>query len=165
MYWEVLLKNTTLTTSVYKYLFILPLKQRMTCISTMNIYPFFHSLKQRLEYNLRECRWWCTEKSIYVQESPTCYSLLNYASNWSWHSSKINTPIPRTDWLTSFCGSHMCRLELKLLPFISRPSSRLPASCNTFKSLYMSQHWSCFKGNIGETPERRGGVHWVFPSA
>ena len=25
------------------------------------------------------------------------------------------------------------------------------------------QHWNCFKGNIGETPERRGGSHMGFP--
>ena len=26
-----------------------------------------------------------------------------------------------------------------------------------------NQHWNCFKGNIGETPERRGGVHMGLP--
>ena len=23
----------------------------------------------------------------------------------------------------------------------------------------LDQHWNCFKGNIGDTPERRGGAH------
>ena len=27
------------------------------------------------------------------------------------------------------------------------------------------EHWNCFKGNVGETAERRGEPVWAFPNA
>ena len=104
----ILLKNTTLVSSDYNFLSILPLKERLN----YNKGVLIHKIMSR-------------------KVPPSLRAKLSL--NQSWHSGKLNIPIPRIDLFKSslvYSGSVLWN---------SLPDSlRLTPSTETFKSCYMS---------------------------